>query len=477
MIDKVKQNYEEILELVFKISYLCMAFATFITYIYMSPIQPILVKLTLVLGTLTILARVINWKKYGKMPYLLLMLLFCLSFLLSTVMNRQYGMTDNLKWIIWTAIQFFGLYVCDLERDEKKYQREFVILSHIFIIITIFTAAASLIMLIMSYSAILTSVDGEFIVTGFEWDRLWGAYVDPNYGAICSVIGIVLSLFYVIKKKVFQKIIYVLAVVLNYAYLIFSDSRTGEIALAVSLGILLFFLGKNKFKSKKGLKSILMVTGVLVVLLSISQEIKTQNITYQKSVVAAREVAAQDENKRKEEQSTAVTGEQNSVKQKNEPTQRQKDLREDVSNGRLALWQSAVEVWETSPIYGAGYSTFIAYAKENAPDTFAVNNDIGEYTSMHNTFFSTLAYQGGIGAVLLLVIALRIFFSIIKVVKSENNERQLEVVVMFSCLCCIVVSMMFLLDGIYTNSTSAAILWIFSGYLVRESYRKSIVEK
>ena len=111
MIDKAKQNYEEILELIFKISYLCMAFATFITYIYMSPIQPILVKLTLVLGTLTILARVINWKKYGKMPCLLLMILFCLSFLLSTVMNRQYGMTDNLKWIIWTAIQFFGLYV------------------------------------------------------------------------------------------------------------------------------------------------------------------------------------------------------------------------------------------------------------------------------------------------------------------------------------------------------------------------------
>ena len=335
-------------------------------------------------------------------------------------------------------------------------------------------------MLIMSYSAILTSVDGEFIVTGFEWDRLWGAYVDPNYGAICSVIGIVLSLFYVIKKKGFQKILYVLAVVLNYAYLIFSDSRTGEIALAVSLGIFLFFLGKNKFKSKKCLKSILMVIGVLVVLLSISQEIKTQNITYQKSVVAAREAAAQEENKRKEEQSTTVTGEQNSElagKQKIEPTQRQKDLQEDVSNGRLALWQSAVEVWKTSPIYGAGYSTFIAYAKENAPDTFAVNNDVGEYTSMHNTFFSTLAYQGGIGAVLLLVIALRIFVSIIKAVKSENNERQLEVVVMFSCVCCTAVSMMFLLDGTYTNSTSAAILWIFSGYLVRDSYRKSIVEK
>lgn len=104
--DKLKQNYEEILELVFKISYLCLAFATFISRIYISPIQPILVKLTLVLGLLVILVRIINWKKYKKMPCLILMILFCLSFLLSTFMNRQYGMTDNLKWILWTGIQF-----------------------------------------------------------------------------------------------------------------------------------------------------------------------------------------------------------------------------------------------------------------------------------------------------------------------------------------------------------------------------------
>ena len=32
--DKLKQNYEEILELVFKISYLCLAFETFISIIY-----------------------------------------------------------------------------------------------------------------------------------------------------------------------------------------------------------------------------------------------------------------------------------------------------------------------------------------------------------------------------------------------------------------------------------------------------------
>ena len=126
LMDKLKQNYEEILELVFKISYLCLAFATFISIIYISPIQPILVKLTLVLGLFVILVRIISWKKYRKMPCLILMIFFCLSFLLSTFMNRQYGMTDNLKWILWTGIQFFALYVCDLDRDTEKYRKEFM---------------------------------------------------------------------------------------------------------------------------------------------------------------------------------------------------------------------------------------------------------------------------------------------------------------------------------------------------------------
>lgn len=168
--DKLKQNYEEILELVFKISYLCLAFATFISIIYISPIQPILVKLTLVLGLFVILVRIINWKKYRKMPCLILMIFFCLSFLLSTFMNRQYGMTDNLKWILWTGIQFFALYVCDLDRDTEKYRKEFNILSHLMIIVTSVSAVTSLVMMVQSYSEYLTTPEGEFIVTGYTWD-------------------------------------------------------------------------------------------------------------------------------------------------------------------------------------------------------------------------------------------------------------------------------------------------------------------
>lgn len=458
--NKIKQNYEEILELLFKISYLCLTFATFISVIYMSPIQPILVKFTLLLGVVVILVRLLHWKKYGKMPCLILMLLFCLSFLLSIVMNRQYGMTADLKWLIWTGIQFFGLYVCDLNREEEKYEREFTILSHIFIIVTVITAIASLIMLAKSYSEFLITADKEFIVTGFKWDRLWGAYTDPNYGAVCSVIGIILSGLYLIKKKGAVKLVYAFALIMNYAYMIFSDSRTGILALVLCGGLFLYLWCVSKFQAKKILKSLLVVICVFSVALSVGEVAKTQNITYQKKVAVQRA---------KEEK---LTKKKNHNHKKKELTARQKNIQDDASNGRLAIWQSAIEIWESSPAYGAGYSTVVPYAKEHVPDTYIVNNSQGDYTSMHDTFFCVLAYQGGIGAILFVLIAFRIFFYVVKNVFTESGERKFDVTTMLCSVGCVAISMMFLMDGIYTNSPSAAVLWLFSGYLVRYSYRK-----
>lgn len=453
--NKIKQNYEEILELVFKISYLCLAFATFISAIYMSPVQPILVKLTLVLGVLTIIVRVLHWKKYGKMPCLILMILFCLSFLLSIVMNRKYGgMMTDLKWLIWTGIQFFGLYVCDLEREEEKYKREFAILSHVFIIVTVIAAVASLVMMAKSYSTFLITVDKEFIVTGFQWDRLWGVYTDPNYGAVCSVIGILLAGLYLIRQKKSLKILYVIAILLNYAYLIFSDSRTGLLALILCGGIFLYLWCVSRFKSKKVLKSILVVVCVFAVVLAVAETAKSQNITYQKKVAAER----------------AKKKIPKQIKKKKQLTARQKNIQDDASNGRLAIWQSAVEVWETSPVYGAGYSTVVPYAKEHVPETYIVNNSQGDYTSMHNAFFNVLAFQGGIGLVLFILIVIRVIFYVLPIIWNEKENW--ELITAFLGICVSGISMLFLLDGLYTNSPSAFVLWAYSGILVQYAYRK-----
>ena len=484
--DKVKQNYEEILELVFKISYLCLSFATFVSVIYISPVQPILVKLTLVLGALVILVRVINWKKYRKMPCLILMVLFCLSFLLSTFMNRQYGMTDNLKWILWTGLQFFALYVCDVERDTEKYRKEFNVIAHLMIIGTVIAAAASLIMLAQSYSQFLTTAEGEFIVTGFTWDRLWGVYTDPNYGAVFSVIGVVLSVYFLIRQKGIKKVLYIITAILDFGYIVYSDSRTGEIAFILCTGCFLYFYlirrKNNREERKHGsfryVKSILIVLCIMAVAVGGDYFLKTENIKYQTEVAqkVAQEAAQKNAKNIGESKKSTVTGKKSSGQTKVQ-TARQQNIEKDATNGRFSLWKSAIEVWETSPVYGAGYSTFVPYAKEHVPNTYAVNNEQGDYTSMHNAFFNTLAFQGGIGFVLFILITARIIQYVLLPVIRKKDENALYLITMLAATGAVVISMLFLLDGIYTNSPSACILWMFSGYLVQYTYKLRREEK
>ena len=94
---------------------------------------------------------------------------------------------------------------------------------------------------------------------------------------------------------------------------------------------------------------------------------------------------------------------------------------------------------------------------------------------MHNAFFNALAFQGGIGFILLILITLRIIQYVFVTVIKEKDKLYLTA--MLATAGATGISMMFLLDGLYTNSPSACILWVFSGYLVQYTYKIRREEK
>lgn len=455
----IRDKYERIIELLFKILFLSLALATFNGFLYASPLQPVLVKITLICAAAVILIRVINYRKYMKMPGVILMILFCVSFAFSSFMNRQYDFVGNLKWVIWTGILFFALYVCDLKRERTAYGKEFGIISHIIIVYTVFSSLAGIAMMVTSFFGILETADGEFITTGFSWGRLWGVNTDPNYGAVLSVIAIVLSLLFFIRQKGVVRAVYIISIILNYLYIIFSDSRTGKVALVCSVGLFVFFWMRERNREKTAVKcygtAILTVVIISVLALAGSYWIKTE---YNRTLapICAELFPA------KEVKLPAAKKE----------IGRKKDIEKDVSNGRIALWKSAVEIWKSSPVYGTGYTSLVPYMEENTPDTYAINNSQVDYTSMHNAFLNTLVFQGVIGFILLILIAGRIILYITPSILKEQGEECLIQIAMLSCIGAVVVSMMFLLEGTYTNSPGSFVLWVFSGYLVQTAYTK-----
>ena len=422
MMSNMIRQFEKRLELITKISYLCLAICTFNPFLYISSVQPVFVKLTLALGAGLILMRLFRYRTYGKMPCVMIMVLFCGSFALSTFMNRQYGIVDNGKWIVWTAIQFFALYVCDVERNTEEYRKEFEILAHIMIVYSVFSAVYSLWMLITRYSGMIESADGEFIICGFTWGRLWGNYTDPNYGAEFAVIVMILSLFFLVQKKGFLRILYVVSLTVNYLYLIFSDSRTGEIALFCSMVLCVFMWLCHIQKKERsvGRYGTALAGAVCIAAVLLGGEYLARSGYNTKLAPVFAETFSQDDIKQTEgersdsEKKESSTGkkEATTIKQETSTVKkevgRKEDLEKDVTNGRLSLWKSAIEIWKTSPAYGTGYSTVVNYAKEHTPDTYLINNPLGEYISMHNAYLNTLVYQGVIGFILLLAMAGRI---------------------------------------------------------------------
>ena len=442
-----------------KILYLCLAVSTFNPFIYTTALQPVLVKLTLAAGAILIVARLIRYKGYMKMPCAILMALFCISFAFSAFMNREYDLVGNGKWIVWTGIQFFALYMCDVERDVREYRKEFNIISHLMIIYNLAGCLISLGMLVTAYSKMFQTPEGEMIVSGFTWGRLWGIHSDPNYGAVFSVIVMVLSLLFFLKKRGVVRAFYIVSIVLNFLYLVFSDSRTGEIALVCSMGLFVYMALIRRLSGRE--KAVRFGIALLAVVLLAGLSLGSARLIKREYNRKMAPVFAEMFPKKK------VPGKPG----KKPAVGRKQDLKTDVSNGRFDIWKSGLEVWKTSPVYGTGYTSFVPYTKEHVPDTYVVNTGGSDYVSLHNSFMNTLAYQGIIGIVLLVAIAGSIILYVLRPVFRSEGDDYLDMGAMLSCVGAVAVSMMFLLEGTYTNSPGAFVLWSFSGYMVQYAYQ------
>lgn len=451
--EKIKTHHRKVLECGFKIAYLLLVLSTFNAFLYDSPIQSLLVKISLIFGILALFGRVLFFRDYIKTPHWILLVLFCVSFLFSIFMNSSYGVfVADFKWLIWTSFLFFLLYVFDFSRSVKSYKKEFTVLSHIMILYGTVAASVGIYMLFALYQKRWFTGEEEQLMAGFWWGRLWGVYTDPNYGGVFTAIVVLLALYFIRSVRGWKKLLYVVAIIPNLFYMICSDSRTAELGFVVAVCFWIFYASIFKYGFGKKLVAALVVSVIFsTVFVGVGTFIKTEcNAEVQKRIVT--------ENAKK-----AGTTQQ---KKSTDANARKKDLKADVSSGRIGLWKSGMEVWLTSPVYGTGYNSFIPYAKENVSDTYAINNSQSEYMSLHNGYLNVLVYQGFFGAFILVAFMCLAFRRYQKGVRKIAVEDRDYVAILSSCVLVIGIAMVFLTEGIYTNSPGSFILWTFLGYLM-----------
>lgn len=406
-----------------------------------------------------------------KIVNIIWIIAFLCSYVLSSVMTAKYGITDNLKEIFWLAFPMLILYASSWQYSVDEMQREFKILSIIYVIYTTIAGAVSLSMLLWGHNYNVVFSENDVRVIGFKWGRLWGVFDDPNHGAAMLVVGIILAVYLIlITKNKAGKIVWIITIPVQYLYIVFSDSRTGEVALnaAMLVGIICWLYQKLLREDKKKAGKIIITIVVSFFLIAgnllLCHEIKGNYNEY-----VNKKLVEEQSNKSKSTNNTNTknTGKSNSNPNNNSEVGRKSDIEKDVSNGRISIWKSGLEIFESSPVYGVSFRNITNYTKDNVPDTYIINTEYGGYyDSFHNSLIDILVSQGIIG----IIIAAAMLINTLRCFKKNWKYDKKRFKVMGICLTILIAlaaSSMFLSMVIYLNSPQAYIFWLIFGYLMR----------
>lgn len=448
------EKYRKIL-LIYKIYMLVYLLCAFNAFINGLGFMKLATVAAAAFGGILLIGLLIQWKQYLKMGNLLLLFLFMVSYLFSSIMNIRYGVTENIQAMVWMACQMGLLYLTAYTYTAEQMRRELKILAGVgTTICTVFN--------LIGFSTIFWLFDSDYRdmagglhAAGYRLGRLWGTYDDPNHGAVISVIAIFFALYlWKYCKRKYQKVLLVLSIIIQYLYIGFANSRTAMIALGGGLCVGVF-LALYAEKKKALVRSA--AVGILVMLASVSGLLLIEPVN-EGAYAYIYEV------KNTPQEPSKNTPQEPSKKPAQ--SQREKELAQDGSNGRIALWESGLEIVASSPVYGVSYRNITPYAEANLPDTYIVNNNVVDYDSLHNMFVDVLASQGLIGlaiTVLLIVNTLRIL------IKGAGHLLIGEADVMvfsFSMAVAMLLASMFYTYVFYLHAPQTYIFWLCMGYMV-----------
>ncbi|EME7212994.1 O-antigen ligase family protein, partial [Enterococcus faecium] len=389
-----------------------------------------------------------------------LIVIFLLAFLISTILNRNYGITSNLKLLVWNSVYTIGIY-----QFIKRQKNSFSIIDYINYIVMIgmfLLSFVSLVMYLIQYSYVFVYGPGprDHIRIGFLESRLFGVFGDPNYGATTALVTIILCSYYLFMyfntKHFFIKTFLIVNIVVQYFTLLLTGSRSALLLSYLAFGFIAFSIifYKQGLKKSSTLKKIL-YSSVLTLLVLFGYLI-VQNGTKDVLVTIPNKIYS---TLYKTEEANEKT-----IEDKKEPISLdRKDVvdNSDISNMRFSIWKSSVEIFKTSPIYGTSPRNLLPYAHDKLPNTFISQKSI----VVHNAFFNVLTSVGLLGFLPFMVFLIVNGVKIIFCYYSYQKELSLQFLSLLTIEIVLVMSGMFNNEIILVNTVGSFLFWSYLGAL------------
>lgn len=425
---------------------------------YLSP-------LILLWGGLLVIKVIFFDKISFSKKYTYLIGLFLLSYIVTIFINRDLNFIGNIKTLIWQIIIMISLFINDLNKDKEQVLKDIFRISRAIVIASLIISSICLIQFFFNINFWINRVDGARIPQGYYAARLWGIYVDPNQSCNVAVISLALSGVLLLSKNMLSKFILILNIVVEYLLIVLSGSRGGNIGfLVIIMGVLYLVIEKLFRANVKAITFRTIISLSLSFVLGLAL-LGTQGIT-RKTVALIPEMSYKGFDKGSDEFIDGKNPSSNTHITVERPDT-------ETSNGRIQLWKDGLKLSKSFPIFGVGDRNIMIVADKVMPGSSITKQYV------HNGYIHALLSGGLSGLLLIIILIMHLGITCIKNIlnKDQYNSEYYIYSLMSIMIASILLTSIFLTEIFYQNSFTAAIFWIFAGYLVYFNKNNNFIHK
>lgn len=453
MISIIEKNYFKI-NLVFLsvISFYCMS-GLIVPLQFISANKFVTLGMTL-LGVLLGLYNFFVKKAYLFVRKIEYLIIFFAMNIITSLLVMKYGFSTNIKNLVVFFIYFFAIYPIFQNFSREKSR---ILFNVFFSVITVANTVGvffSLVQFFMLIGYRVFDYKGLLIRQGFVESRLFGILASPNY---LSIISLIVIIYLWMRLSALNKIVKTLAIssiVLNFAYIVLSGSRTTYICLVVAA--FLYSLIKFEYSNKaKSFVTVLLTVGLVF--------LSYNGVKYSSDLYLKAHSAEIQLNKEK--------GENNNL-----TLERTDTSEENISNNRFAIWQSTASFIPKRPLFGYSAGNWYELGKTYDASAYIIK----EHYLTHNGYLEVLFYNGILGFLPFAAFMISFIWASIKKFLKDKKDKITDNELVSGLLMTVVIliSNLFLSSTLYGISLLGCILFIISGYYFsviskkRDGYRQ-----
>ena len=386
-----------------------------------------------------------------KIEYLII---FFAMNIITSLLVMKYGFSTNIKNLVVFFIYFFAIYPIFQNFSREKSR---ILFNVFFSVITVANTVGVFLSLVQFFMLIgyrVFDYKGLLIRQGFVESRLFGILASPNY---LSIISLIVIIYLWMRLSALNKIVKTLAIssiILNFAYIVLSGSRTTYICLVVAA--FLYSLIKFEYSNKaKSFVTVLLTVGLVF--------LSYNGVKYSSDLYLKAHSAEIQLNKEK--------GENNNL-----TLERTDTSEENISNNRFAIWQSTASFIPKRPLFGYSAGNWYELGKTYDASAYIIK----EHYLTHNGYLELLFYNGILGFLPFAAFMISFIWASIKKFLKDKKDKITDNELVSGLLMTVVIliSNLFLSSTLYGISLLGCILFMISGYYFsviskkRDEYRQ-----